>query len=58
MEVCDTGIFDGLVNGYYELQSLTQVHVLLILIILAAAVCTAIYWFISWILLDKRLNLE
>lgn len=58
MMLLDTGLFDGITSAYYELAPLTQMHVMMLLLLLATAVMTAIYWFISWILLDRRLNLE
>jgi len=56
--IFETGI-DGLIwNLLDSMHYMTQMHLSMLLAFFAAAAVTAIYWFVCWILLDKRLNLE
>lgn len=45
-------------NWYYESSITAQSHLSMLMVLAAVSVLLAIYWFISWKLLDKRLNLE
>ena len=45
-------------DWFYNMEPAAQSHLVLILAMAACAAMLAIYWFISWKLLDKRLNLE
>ena len=57
-EILDTGVMDGTMNITTEMSQMTQMHLTIIFLILCFAVIAAIYGFVAWKLLDKRLNLE
>lgn len=51
-------ILDIASSWFYELGGIGQTHVMLLGCIAACGLLLAIYWFASWKLLDKHLNLE
>lgn len=53
--IINTGIFDRIFGG---MDYMMQLHLTMIGMILLAALLTAVYWFVCWIILDKKLNLE
>ena len=53
--IVDTGIFDRI---FSDMHYMTQFHLTLIGCILLAAFIAAVYWFVCWIILDRKLNLE
>ena len=57
-KIMDTGMVNGAADVTTEMSQMTQVHLTMLLAIAICAVVTAIYGFIAWKLLDKRLNLE
>ena len=57
-EILDMGVADGAVNVTTEMSQMAQVHLTMLLVIVVCAVVAAIYGFVAWKLLDKRLNLE
>lgn len=48
----------GGLDFFNNLSAMAQTHITLLILILVVAAVLAIYWFISWKLLDSRLNLE
>lgn len=54
----NTGIVDVFIKLAQDLSIMAQVHITMLIVFLSVAILTAIYWFICWKLLDKRLNLE
>ena len=57
-EIFDTGAADGALNMTVNMSEMAQVHLVMVLVIVLCAVVAAIYGFVAWKLLDKRLNLE
>ena len=56
--IFETGL-DGLIwNMLDSMKYMTQMHLSMLVAFFVCIAITAIYWFVCWILLDKRLNLE
>lgn len=53
-----TGLQNAYINWTADLSNNAQVHLIMTLLIVAGVIGAAIYGFVSWKLLDKRLNLE
>ena len=56
--ILDTGAADGVLDMTVNMSEIAQMHLTMIFFIVCFAVIAAIYGFVAWKLLDKRLNLE
>ncbi len=56
--ITDGGIINGYFNMTANMSNIGQVHLTMLLLIIIAAIVAAIYSVISWLLLDRKLNLE
>lgn len=56
--VSDTGILDVFYKLVDDLSVMAQCQLTMLLTFIGIALLAAIYWFLCWKLLDKRLNLE
>ncbi len=56
--ILNTGIFDGMLSVTADMSDMAALHLTMLGLIIFIAFVSAIYGFISWKLLDKRLNLE
>lgn len=56
--IIESVVFKLPLDWYWNMSSLGQAHLSVLLVLIACGLMLAIYWFISWKLLDKNLNLE
>ncbi len=57
-KILDAGVADGSMSMTANMTEMAQVHITMLAAMAVCAVMAAIYGFIAWKLLDKRLNLE
>lgn len=58
LRITDAGIIDIFDSMTVDMSGIAQTHLMMILLIIFIAIVAAIYGVISWLLLDKKLNLE
>lgn len=56
--ISDFGVIDFILDMLDSMHYMAQMHISMLLAFFAASAVAAIYWFVCWILLDRKLNLE